>query len=115
MILLIEDSPTVGTMTMALLSRRFVDVTVHWERSFTGGVKAYDAGTYDLVITDGELGDGTGAEVAAHVNGATPVILCSGNDTMVKLASRDTVLFRGAVVKGDPRQLLDLVEEVSRG
>lgn len=74
-ILVVEDDPDLRPLLEHVLVGAQHDVDV--AESVAGGLALVAAGTYDLVIADGRLPDGTGMEVAAlaEENGAKALII----------------------------------------
>lgn len=73
----------------------------------------------DVVVTDDDLGDGSGIEVARHVLGTDhppAVVLISGHDGQRQLDEAIDAGCAGFVFKGLPSsQLADTIETVARG
>jgi CheY-like chemotaxis protein len=84
-LLLVDDDALVAAMGQAMLVCPGVDVVVH-----TCSLKALHAfqeapQDFDLVLTDLDMLDMTGAALASHlwqIRPDTPIILCTGSPTM---------------------------------
>jgi DNA-binding response OmpR family regulator len=79
-ILIVEDDADIQRAYSRFLRLRFqAEVVV--AGNVASGLRALQSGPYNLVITDFQLPDGTGAEIVQAVRGLekrTPVVLSSG-------------------------------------
>jgi signal transduction histidine kinase/CheY-like chemotaxis protein len=87
-VLVVDDEPLVGRALARLLRRR------GWSATLAAGVhdacRALATGTFDLVVSDYSMPDGTGLDVlrcAADAREAVPVILMTGDPSQIGSAS----------------------------
>lgn len=77
-LLLLEDDPALGEGVRLALQGETRPVTLC--RTLAEGREALSAGTFDLLILDVNLPDGSGLDLLRQVRGQVPVILLTAND-----------------------------------
>jgi DNA-binding response OmpR family regulator len=93
-VLVIDDEQMIRDMLAQALSR--VDFRVETAENASGGIAKFEAGRYDLVITDVRMPGSDGHSVVHHIRHsqrrATPVIGVSGTPWLLTNADFDDVL-----------------------
>ncbi|HEX3535425.1 MAG TPA: response regulator [Stellaceae bacterium] len=111
-ILVVEDDPDLRPLLEHVLvgAQHDVDVT----ETVAGGLALLSAQTYDLVIADGRLPDGTGMQVAAQAeeNGSKALIITG---YAFDLPREQLERFEYLLKPVRPHELLQAVERVLQG
>ena len=111
-ILVVEDDPDLRPLLEHVLVGAQHDVDV--AEDVAGGLAFLAASTYDLVIADGRLPDGTGMQVAAQAeqDGATALIITG---YAFDLPRAELERFEYLLKPVRPHELLQAVERALRG
>jgi DNA-binding response OmpR family regulator len=94
-VLLVEDNHRLGPVLVTALEA--AGHRVRWADRLDDALSAFAVEAFDVVVTDFELPDGTGADVARHVD--CPVVVCTGRTErtvheLVRIAGARTVLVK---------------------
>lgn len=98
-ILVVDDEASVRTVIAAYLKKHH---EVHTANSGVDGLAQFRAGTWDLVLSDGKLGDMSGLDLAAAIKETHPktaVILVTGSDYFLPKLTDQPSPFDGVLEK----------------
>ena len=87
-ILILEDEiPAYQKLTSALASFFDVKITHHWARSIVEGKTFLEKDTYDFILSDIQLLDGTSFDLFDTIEITAPIIFCSAHNEYLFQAS----------------------------
>ena len=115
-ILLVEDHPTTATLMARLLRKRGHEVQVAHNK--TDAILAGRATTFDILISDLGLPDGTGYEVMEALRGGTPIVgvALSGYGMEADVAQSAAAGFQYHLTKPvDAQKLYQTIEQIPAG
>ena len=111
-VLVIDDEQLILSLLEEALSQ--VDFSVVTASAGSDGIRKFDEGVYDLVITDIRMPGSDGNVVIHHIrnskNGTTPVIGISGTPVLVDRDQFDRVLTKPFAIKA----LIDTAMSLTR-
>lgn len=96
-VLLVEDHADTATV-ITLLLKKFGH-TVSTAGTVAAGLAAFDGGSFDVVLSDLGLPDGSGIEIGRELQHRLPVIALSGYGTQSDLQESSDAGFKAHLVK----------------
>lgn len=116
-VLVIDDERMIRDMVKLVLAR--LDYSVDTAGSASGGMRKFDQGLYDLVITDVRMPGVDGYSVVEHIRHSerdgTPVIGVSGTPFLLKRGVFDDVLHKPFAINTLIEKVTHLTKRTSNG